>query len=75
MAGAFALGITMSWQQQAHWSSLPGSAKAQAYRLFPRSRRPIGQGDQWLYRYSIQDPPSGYGGPVPFRILHSRVKG
>lgn len=63
------------WQKQVPWQSLPEHAKGQTRALFPRSRRPIGIGDGWLYRYSIHEPPPGYVGPVPYCVVHSRVKG
>jgi hypothetical protein len=63
------------WQKQVLWHWLPEHAKGQTHRMFPRSRRPIGPGDGWIYRYSIHEPPPGYVGPVPYCVVHSRVKG
>ncbi len=73
--GGLPLGVIMSWQLQHPWSFLPAHARDQATRLFPRSRRPIGNGDGWLYRYAIQTPPPGYCGPMPFCVLYGRVRG
>ena len=65
----------MSWQYRAPWQQLPVSARLQAQGMFPRSRRPVGPGDGWLDRYSIQEPPAGYSGPLPFCQLFGRQRG
>jgi len=53
---------------------LPGTARAAARAQFPRSRLPVGPGDGWLYSYTVQDPPPGYVGPLPYVVSVSRKR-